>query len=122
MKKAHINVILICIDTLRADHLSCYGYPRRTSPNIDALGEEGILFENHITPAAHTTPTFTSIFTGQDPFHHGIIATLHAAVNERDMVLDDLTPTLPDILWRNGYETVGFDNLFSFSILAFRGD
>lgn len=114
MKKAHTNIILICIDTLRADHLSCYGYPRKTSPNIDALAEKGILFENHIAPATHTTPVFTSMFTGQNPFHHGVIATLHAVVNHKDMILDDLTPTLPDVLWRNGYETVAFDNLFSF--------
>lgn len=88
MQKERSNIILICIDTLRADHLNCYGYPRETSPNLNALAREGVLFENHISPAAHTTPSFTSIFTGQNPFHHGIIATLHAVVNERDTVLE----------------------------------
>lgn len=109
-----MHVILIVIDTLRADHLSCYGYARKTSPNIDSLAEEGILFENHISTAAHTTPAFTSIFTGQNPFHHGIVGTLHAIQNAKEIVLDDLTPTLSDILYQNGYITTAFDNLFSF--------
>jgi len=108
-----MNIILIVIDTLRADHLHCYGYPRETSPNIDNLAREGVLFENHITPAAHTTPAFTSIFTGQDPFHHGIVGTLAGIQNAREMVLNDLTPTLSDILYQNDYITVAFDNLFS---------
>lgn len=106
-----LNVVLIVIDTLRADHLGCYGYSRDTSPNLDELSEKGILFENHISPAAHTTPSFTSIFTGQHPFHHGVIATLHAIRNERRMILDDNTRTLPDLLYGNGWDNVGFDNM-----------
>lgn len=109
-----MHVILFVIDTLRADHLSCYGYPRRTSPNLDTLTKAGIVFEQHITPAAHTNPAFASIITGQEPFHHGIVANLHAVTNERTMVLDDLTMTLAEVLASAGYVTIAFDNLASF--------
>ena len=51
------NVLLISIDTCRADHLSCYGYESKTTPNIDALAAEGILFENVISPIPQTLPT-----------------------------------------------------------------
>ncbi|GAG76430.1 unnamed protein product, partial [marine sediment metagenome] len=71
-----MNILWMALDTQRADHLSCYGYPRNTSPNLDALAAEGVLFENYISSSAHTTPAFSSMFTGQEPFHHGVIATL----------------------------------------------
>ncbi len=109
-----MNVIFIAIDTLRADHLSCYGYPRKTSPNIDMLAADGVLFENHISCACHTNPAFTSMYTGQDAFHHRIIATLHAVQNETWQRLDDRTPTLPHILYADGWRTYALDNLVHF--------
>jgi len=109
-----MHVFLIALDTLRADHLSCYGYPRETSPAMDALAADGVLFENYVTCAGHTTPSFTSVVSGQEPFHHGIVATLHAITNDRDSILDDLTPTLADIMTQEGYVCTAFDNQLSF--------
>lgn len=65
------NIVFIAIDTLRCDHLSCYGYSRQTSPNIDRLASEGVLFEKCYSPASWTTPAFMSMFTGLMPSAHG---------------------------------------------------
>ena len=65
------NVLLISIDTCRADYLSCYGYPRKTTPNIDKLAEKGILFENVISPVPITLPAHASMLTGTIPPYHG---------------------------------------------------
>ena len=64
------NVIVLTIDTLRADHLSCYGYERPTSPNIDALVARGALFENAISAAPWTLPSYGALFTGRYPSAH----------------------------------------------------
>lgn len=66
------NVLLISIDTCRADHLSCYGYESKTTPNIDALAAEGILFENVIAPIPQTLPSHASMLTGTVPPYHGV--------------------------------------------------
>ncbi|MCP5461964.1 MAG: sulfatase-like hydrolase/transferase [bacterium] len=66
------NIILISIETLRADHLSCYGYGRLTSPNIDAFSKESALFENAIVPRGITNPSVTSFLTGYYPRTHGV--------------------------------------------------
>jgi hypothetical protein len=65
------NIILISLDTLRADHLGCYGYHRDTSPNIDKFAEGAFLFENCIAPASWTLPSHASVFTGLHPSVHG---------------------------------------------------
>jgi arylsulfatase len=57
-------VILLCVDTLRADHLGCYGYPRPTSPAIDRMASEGVLFENAFSQGNRTQLSFTSLLTG----------------------------------------------------------
>jgi arylsulfatase len=67
-------MVLIVIDTLRADHLGCYGYFRDTSPNIDAFAEQAIFFEQAYAPMATTMPSHTSLFTGLYPLEHGILA------------------------------------------------
>ena len=66
------NVLLISIDTCRADHLSCYGYKSKTTPNIDALAAEGILFENVITTNPQTLPAHSSMLTGTISPYHGV--------------------------------------------------
>ncbi|MCP5105622.1 MAG: sulfatase, partial [bacterium] len=66
------NIILISIDTLRADHLGCYGYRRNTSPNIDAFAKESILFENAVVPRPKTTPSVVSYLTGLYPHTHEV--------------------------------------------------
>lgn len=65
------NVILIVIDTLRADHLSCYGYSRQTSPNIDAFAQEADFYKRAYSTSSWTVPSHASIFTGLHPFEHG---------------------------------------------------
>lgn len=66
------NVVLISIDTLRADHLSCYGRERRTSPNLDALAADGVRFEWDISAAPWTTPSHMSLMTGLYPSGHHV--------------------------------------------------
>ncbi len=67
------NVVLISLDTLRADHLGCYGYDRDTSPNIDKFAEDGFLFEHAIASSSWTLPSHASVFTGLHPSVHGAI-------------------------------------------------
>jgi arylsulfatase A-like enzyme len=71
------NVLLVSIDTLRADHLSAYGYPRETSPNLDALAREGVLFVDATSHSTWTLPAHVSMLTGLDPGAHGVLAREH---------------------------------------------
>ena len=65
------NVLIISLDTTRADHLGCYGFDKPTTPHIDALAAEGVLFEQAVSPVALTLPAHASAFTGtHPPFHH----------------------------------------------------
>ena len=66
------NIILISIDTLRADHLGVYGYHRNTSPFIDQLSRESIVFERAFTASGYTLPSHTSLFTGLYPRTHKV--------------------------------------------------
>jgi arylsulfatase len=68
------NILLVSIDTLRADHLGCYGYFRDTSPVIDALAKESVFFELGLTPLATTLPAHTSLLTATHPMEHGTLA------------------------------------------------
>ncbi|MBI1816229.1 MAG: sulfatase [Deltaproteobacteria bacterium] len=65
------NIVLISIDTLRADHLGCYGDTHGLTPHLDHFAHEGVLFEQTITSAPWTLPAMASLFTGQNPHHHG---------------------------------------------------
>jgi arylsulfatase A-like enzyme len=96
------NIIVILIDTLRADHLSCYAYQRRTSPCIDRIAEQGVLYEHAISPAAWTPPAHASLFTGTYPSRHGVDRS-HLVLNP------ELTP-LPEALRRHGYRTFGISS------------
>ena len=108
-----MNVIWFVLDTLRADHLSCYGYFRKTSPNIDKLAEEGVLFEDSYASAIATGPGFTSLFTGRAAINHGFYLTPWNVPNEP--LLDDRIITLPELIQvRGDYTTAAFDNLINF--------
>lgn len=100
-----MNILLIAVDTLRAQQLSCYGYGRPTSPAIDALAREGVLFEEMIASAIPTHPSFTTLYTGQHPMTHGVVA------HEGDIDLARKTPLLASTLLRNGWTTCAVDNL-----------
>ena len=93
------NVIFIVVDTLRADHLGCYGYSRNTSPNIDALSRHSLVFKNAVSQAPWTTASVASMFTSLYPFELGI--------KERPVVLQDSVYTLPELFKENGYRTKG---------------
>jgi arylsulfatase A-like enzyme/Tfp pilus assembly protein PilF len=84
------NVLLISIDTCRGDYLSCYGYRSRTTPNIDALAAEGILFENAITPIPQTLPGHSSMLTGTIPPYHGVHDNLGYLLHESDITLAEI--------------------------------
>jgi len=96
------NVILIALDTLRADHLGCYGYKRRVSPNIDRLASENYLFENAFALAPWTTPSFASVFTGRLPAVH------EAGMVSKGFVLDTRFATLAEHARRAGLLPVAF--------------
>jgi arylsulfatase A-like enzyme len=93
------NIVLVLIDTLRADRLSCYRNGARTSPCIDRIAERGVLYENAISPAAWTVPAHASLFTGTYPSRHGVDLS-------RLVLAPELAP-LPEILRRHGYRTFG---------------
>jgi len=93
------RLILISLDTLRADHLGCYGYARPTSPFLDSLAARGTLFENAIAPLPGTLPSHMSIFTGLFPAEHGVYPP--------DAVLSPQIRTLPEVLRAHGFRTAG---------------
>jgi arylsulfatase len=99
------NVLLITVDTLRADRLGCYGHSRATSPNIDKLAGEGALAERFFCAGIPTQPAYTTLYTGQHPIRHGVVA--HGGRSE----LAKDAPFLPQIYLREGYTTCAVDNL-----------
>ncbi|MBI3548936.1 MAG: sulfatase [Elusimicrobia bacterium] len=94
------NIVLVEIDTLRPDHLGCYGYRRGTSPRIDALAAEGTVFDNFIVQAYLTPVSMASIFTSQYPSVNGF-TSFSAAI-------DSSTAVLPEILRGHGFKTAAF--------------
>jgi arylsulfatase len=91
------NVLLIVVDTLRADHLSCYGYGRETSPNIDRLAAEGWRFEHAISAAPWTTPSIGALLTSRYPSMLGIADVTSAMPPD--------VPLLAEVLQAEGYAT-----------------
>jgi arylsulfatase A-like enzyme len=96
------NVLVIGIDTLRADHLSCYGYPKPTSPHIDALAAEGVLFSHVSSQAPWTLPSFASIFTGLLPSVHRAGEGLGWSRTRLDSKVPTLATELHKAGWRTG--------------------
>lgn len=96
------NILLIVMDSVRAANLSCYGYARATTPNIDKFAEEGTLFERTTSEGCWTLPVHTSLFTGLYPLNHGVTIS-------KDALPEDY-PTLAQILKEEGYQTCCFSN------------
>lgn len=92
--------MLVTLDTLRADHLTCYGYPRATSPFIDGLAQEGVLFERAFAPMPTTGPSHASLFTSLYPIQHRVLMNGH--------VLGSDFVTLAQLAHRRGYKTAAF--------------
>jgi arylsulfatase A-like enzyme len=103
-QQAPPNVILIVMDTVRADHLTLHGYERRTSPNIDAFAATATVYERAKSASNWSIPSHASIFTGKDPFEHGA----HRMKHRRAVVKNPLHfrhRTLAEIFAGEGYIT-----------------
>jgi arylsulfatase len=99
-------VLLVTVDTLRADHLSCYGYHRETSPNIDALAAQGVLAERAYATMGTTLPAHLSIMTGLYPHQHGYVANIGAI--KSPFRSSPGRRTLAEALRSAGYATAAF--------------
>jgi arylsulfatase A-like enzyme len=99
------NVIVISVDTLRADRLGCYGHELPTSPNIDALAREGVVFDDASSTSAWTLPAHASLLVGRYPTRHGVRALGEAL--PRDL------PTLASMLRVHGFATGAVVNLLA---------
>ena len=98
------NILLIAIDSIRADHMSCYGYRRLTTPHIDRFASQAALFEQTYSPHIPTTPAYASMLTGMDCFSTQVVALRHAGPLRPEV------KTLAEIMRGQGYNTtsVGF--------------
>ncbi len=94
------DVMVVVLDTVRADHLSAFGYARPTSPNFDALAREGTLFVDAVSPATWSLPSHASLFTGRFPSAHG--------AHDEHLFLDAATPTMAERFAAAGYDTRSF--------------
>jgi arylsulfatase len=104
------NLIFVVIDACRADHLSCYGYPKKTSPNLDKLAEDGTLFSSCYSCTTATDSSLTSIFSGRYPVSHGIIDHgPRVAKDEIHALSASGSIFLPEILKQEGYTTIALD-------------
>jgi len=97
---AKANVVVIIVDTLRADHLTAYGYSRNTTPNLSDFARNGVVFENAISPSSWTLPSHASMFTGRMPDEHGATGL--------QSVLDRRYVTIGEAFQKEGYTTAAF--------------
>lgn len=91
------NLLLVTVDTLRADHCSSYGYPKPTTPNLDRVAAAGVRVDLAYAPMSITGPSHSTIFTGDYPLTHGVVAN--------GFVLPGKATTLAEILASRGYQT-----------------
>lgn len=92
------NILLVILDCLRADHLSCYGYRKPTSPRIDGFARDSTLFVNAFAPSPWTIPSHASLFTGKFPSE--------LSINRQYLYLNDQHLTLAEFLLQRGYKTI----------------
>ncbi|MEE2663030.1 MAG: sulfatase-like hydrolase/transferase, partial [Myxococcota bacterium] len=102
------DVVLITLDTTRADALGCYGGSPGATPHLDALAERATLFANASAQAAVTPVSHASILTGLNPYTHGL-RVMHGRTENR---LADAARTLPEVLRAAGYRTAAFTSAF----------
>ena len=105
LKPSDLNVLFFTLDTTRADHIGCYGYPQIKTPNIDGLAAEGILFQNATAQCPLTLPSHSSMFTGSYPFFHGVR-------DNGGFYLEDDRVTLAEVLRQAGWATSAFIGAF----------
>ena len=99
-RDSRLNVLLVTLDTTRADRIGCYGYQAAVTPALDDLAERGMLFERAYAPAPQTLPSHATMFTGLNPPEH----SLHI----NGATLDKAIPTLATVLAQEGYQTAAF--------------
>ena len=105
-----LDIVLLVLDTHRVDRLSCYGYPRETSPYLDAFAADSTLFRHAVSAAQWTIPSHASMFTGLYPSTHKMV--------EYFSVLSPTQPTLAERLRDAGYFTAGFNNNVSLGVVG----
>ena len=94
------RIVLIVIDTLRADHVGCYGYFRNTTPFLDSLASQGTLFRRAYSSSSNTSPSHASLFTALHPLQHGLTTN--------GLALDPQFSMMAEFLHEKGYQTAGF--------------
>ena len=99
------NVVVVTLDTTRADHLGCYGYGGARTPALDGLARVAVRFADAVSPVPLTLPSHTSMFTGLDPPNHGVW-------NNSEYRLDPSLTTLAEVLKKEGYQTAAFISAF----------
>jgi arylsulfatase A-like enzyme len=105
------NVILIVVDTLRADHLSLYGYDKPTSPQLQEWAATGLVFDRAFATSPWTLPTFGSVLTGLWPAQHSAGARLPVKTKAwRRAPLSEAVTTLPEVMQRRGFATAAIVN------------
>lgn len=104
MAQQRDNLILLGVDSLWADHMSCYGYHRLTTPHLDKFARESVLFERNYSPHIPTTSAYATMLTGMDCFSHEVVALRHQGG------LTERVRTLAEILRPHGYRStcIGF--------------
>jgi len=105
LKPSDLNVLLFTLDTTRADHIGCYGYPLIKTPNIDAVAADGVLFQNATAQCPLTLPSHSSMFTGSYPFFHGVR-------DNGGFYLEKEQVTLAEVLRQAGWATSAFIGAF----------
>jgi arylsulfatase A-like enzyme/Tfp pilus assembly protein PilF len=105
LKSSDLNILLITLDTTRADHIGCYGYPAIRTPNIDGLAADGILFQNATSQCPLTLPSHSSMFTGTYPSFHGVR-------DNGGFYLEDDQETLAEVVRGAGWATSAFVGAF----------
>jgi arylsulfatase A-like enzyme/Tfp pilus assembly protein PilF len=99
------SILLVTLDTTRADRLGSYGYADADTPNLDRLARDGVRFERALSPVPLTLPAHASLMTGRHPFSHGVR-------NNGHFILPDDVPTLAALLSSRGYDTAAFVSSF----------
>ncbi len=98
LEKNRMNVLVILLDAARADHFSCYGYKRKTTPNIDRLAEKSICFRDCYAEAAYTLASTGTLLTGLPPDYHGVTSAFYHSLDKRAV-------TLPELFQEKGFFT-----------------
>ncbi|MFT7462289.1 MAG: choline-sulfatase [Pseudohongiellaceae bacterium] len=102
----HPNVVVVLVDTLRADRLGAHGSQRNITPKLDALAAQSVVFSRAIAPANWTKPSVASLFTGLYPERHGAVAS--AARDQSHSALAPQLTTLAEVLGDAGFDTAAF--------------